>query len=405
MNLRPKIEQIVVAAEAAYEGCGRDWAQFAQRSAGILQSALDRETLSINQLATFSADFLGPPQNDPGLSFGTPPVTIYRSERVTVDMYFWQGLETSIHSHGFAGAFHTMSGLSLQQTYRFESHEICGCGCLVGVLSPERTDWIPGGTVLEIAPGAGFIHRVWHISPRVATLVLRTTRSVLDGQAQYDYFAPSFAQPATQRAKREAERARLLLRLVLKDDATSFGRIARQALARLSLCDLTSAAAELWCDAIRDGLGGDILFEIESLVTDQAGAHGLKARESFRRQIDLLNAPRDARPDAVAWYALAMEGFDAETIDAMLEEGTSRQWSRVDAVHTFLEDWHPAGVLSPQQKQCLQALLTEPSDMHSIRTLRAQGLPLGTADISAVRRTFSSWPVLGTLLTAGAEHG
>ena len=46
-----------------------------------------------------------PAQKDLHASFGDPPITIYVSPRFFIDVFFWLEGTTSLHQHGFCGAF------------------------------------------------------------------------------------------------------------------------------------------------------------------------------------------------------------------------------------------------------------------------------------------------------------
>src|SRR4051794_27508309 len=38
-------------------------------------------------------------------TFGQPPLTLFNNGKFVVDLYIWVNFDTSIHSHGFRGAF------------------------------------------------------------------------------------------------------------------------------------------------------------------------------------------------------------------------------------------------------------------------------------------------------------
>ncbi len=53
--------------------------------------------------------------------FGDPPITLWRSSRFVIDIYFWIEPETALHDHGFAGAFTNLAGESLHCIYSLGS--------------------------------------------------------------------------------------------------------------------------------------------------------------------------------------------------------------------------------------------------------------------------------------------
>jgi hypothetical protein len=69
----------------------------------------------------FVRDFINleetPTQFNPYSNFGSPPYTIYFSDknRFALELYFWNGQShTSIHDHSFEGAFTVLSGSSVE---------------------------------------------------------------------------------------------------------------------------------------------------------------------------------------------------------------------------------------------------------------------------------------------------
>jgi hypothetical protein len=82
-----------------------------------------------------------PEQLDPRGSFGQPPLTVWRTDRFVLDLYFWVDTETSVHDHAFSGAFTNLTGNSLNCAYHFERAARHGEGLLTGALLLERADY------------------------------------------------------------------------------------------------------------------------------------------------------------------------------------------------------------------------------------------------------------------------
>jgi len=117
-----------------------------------------------------------PLQLDPQARFGEPPVTVWRTNRFVIDIYFWLHPDIAIHDHGFSGAFTNLRGDSLQCTYRFEETGRVSAAARLGRLNPDSVTYLTPGTVQPIITARRFIHRVWHLGCPTVTLVIRTTR-------------------------------------------------------------------------------------------------------------------------------------------------------------------------------------------------------------------------------------
>lgn len=127
---------------------------------------------------------------DSSESFGEPPITIYRTDDFVVDIYFWFSVNTSIHSHGFRGAFRVLQGAALeaefsprnlkdldfQKPIHLDPVDLKG----ISVLRP--------GDVRRIDPQGEFIHEVCHCYKPQITLCLRTYDEEI---IQHTHIAPN----------------------------------------------------------------------------------------------------------------------------------------------------------------------------------------------------------------------
>ncbi len=104
-------------------------------------------------------------------------------------MYFWTTPETTLHDHGFAGAFTNLLGESLHCVYRLGSVDEPEPGVLVTDLNLQAVEMLDKGSIRPILAGRQFVHRITHLSRPTVTLVVRTVgaRSAL----QYTYSYPS----------------------------------------------------------------------------------------------------------------------------------------------------------------------------------------------------------------------
>lgn len=126
-------------------------------------------------------------------AFGQPPVTLFAGTHFYVEANFWLDGTTTIHDHGFAGAFCLLSGGSLHVRYRFEQRERINSHLHLGALHLEHTELLHAGDVRTIEPGAELIHAVYHLTKPSITIVVRNHA---DDRAstQREFYPPGIAE-------------------------------------------------------------------------------------------------------------------------------------------------------------------------------------------------------------------
>lgn len=132
-----------------------------------------------------------PPQQDLPASFGNPPITLYDGPRFHIDIYFWLDGTTSIHQHGFCGAFQVALGSSLHSRYTFGEEREINAHFSVGKTVLENVELLKQGDTRRILPGREFIHSLFHLERPSATITIRTYST--PGGPQYKYLKPHFA--------------------------------------------------------------------------------------------------------------------------------------------------------------------------------------------------------------------
>jgi len=133
-----------------------------------------------------------PRQRDVPGRFGDPPITLYSGPRFHIDVYFWFHGTTSMHQHGFCGAFQVLHGSSIHSWHEFELREKISSFCEVGELRLKTCDLLNVGDVQQILPGRQYIHSLFHLDHPSATIVVRTDKSPLF-LPQFDYRKPGLA--------------------------------------------------------------------------------------------------------------------------------------------------------------------------------------------------------------------
>ncbi|HET8677938.1 MAG TPA: hypothetical protein VFO63_19210 [Blastocatellia bacterium] len=124
--------------------------------------------------------------------FGNPPITMYCGPRFHIDVYYWLDGTTSIHQHGFCGAFQVILGSSIHSEYRFEDERKINAYFSSGRITLNEVDLLEEGDVRPILPQRQYIHSLFHLDRPSATVVIRTYRSP-SGAPQYEYYKPYFA--------------------------------------------------------------------------------------------------------------------------------------------------------------------------------------------------------------------
>jgi hypothetical protein len=148
-----------------------------------------------------------PEQLDPRSRFGDPPITVWRTSRFVVDLYFWTTPETDLHDHGFTGAFTNLLGESLHCVYRAGLVEEPEPGVMVTDLELQAVQLLVKGSIRPILGGRRFIHRVTHLSRPTVTLTVRTidTGSTF---RQYSYLYPSIGIEVSDRSDEQDQLSR-----------------------------------------------------------------------------------------------------------------------------------------------------------------------------------------------------
>lgn len=236
---RGRIPESVTAITRIGEEIERRWSARSYRrqdfhniAAECLQAAACHRQFDEDELIRWVSQATSLPQQlDPTSNFGQPPLTMWRTERFVVDLYFWIDTDTSVHDHSFSGAFSNLIGNSLNCVYRFEQPVAVDKGILLGSLKLDRSEYLKPGDICAIAAGPKFIHRVWHLDCPTITLVARTiTRS--RGLWQYSYYPEGMAVRYRRKAPIEVQRRREFLSYLFRRQHPNRVALAEEVLSR-----------------------------------------------------------------------------------------------------------------------------------------------------------------------------
>ncbi len=180
--------------------------------------------------------------------FGQPPLVVFEAPGFYIEVLFWFPSRTSIHGHGFTGAFRVLSGYSLQVEYRFQEESAPEDGIRLGKVVARGIEMIAPGKICPILGRDDFIHTVAHMGNPSLTLVARTHGS--KELQQFTFYRSGFAHLSHHRKQSIARQADVLesvfkarpdaflgrlVDFLAGSDSVTFFRVLSQLQTRLSL--------------------------------------------------------------------------------------------------------------------------------------------------------------------------
>lgn len=151
-------------------------------------------------------------------AFGQPPVTAYSAPGFTIDVLFWLTSTTSIHEHAFSGAFHVLSGSSIESRYRFSTEKVLSPLIELGTLELEAVEHLAEGATRPIRGGRELIHSVFHLPQPTVSVVVRTWSQSNEGP-QFNYNLGGLAFDPFHRPEKLTRQLQLLAVLMRTDRA------------------------------------------------------------------------------------------------------------------------------------------------------------------------------------------
>jgi hypothetical protein len=133
-----------------------------------------------------------PSQDDLNGDFGQPPITVYRCSRFFISVLFWLDATTSIHEHGFSGAFYVLAGSSIHSRYRFEPDRRFNARLFAGRVALESVELLEQGDARPILSGNQLAHALFHLDRPSVSVVLRTYHDP-GADPQLSYLRPCLA--------------------------------------------------------------------------------------------------------------------------------------------------------------------------------------------------------------------
>ncbi len=237
--------------------------------------------------------------------FGQPPFTVFQSGRFYIEVLLWVDGSTSIHEHGFTGAFTPILGKSVHSSWSFEETGRRTSQLRFGSTRCESLEILRCGDVREIHGGSRGAHQLFHLDRPSATVVVRTHGDV-EYLPQLSYFPPGLAfadadneDPywtriskylGAMRITRDSRYLEYVRRVMLGDDLTSCFRCLRH---------ISSA-----------GSGAEIAF-VDGLAAEARERHGaiydaIQDAQRFIRRTSFIMRRRRQVEDETQRFVLAM---------------------------------------------------------------------------------------------------
>lgn len=124
-------------------------------------------------------------------TFGQPPITLFNNGKFLVEVYIWLTADTSLHSHGFRGAFRLLHGQSRHEVFDAKVLKEYAPDVLLTELGAPRVETLKAGDVRTILPGIELTHRVLHQDAPTVSLCLKTINE--PDLFQWNYFENGLA--------------------------------------------------------------------------------------------------------------------------------------------------------------------------------------------------------------------
>lgn len=237
--------------------------------------------------------------------FGQPPLAVWGSGRMYIEVLYWLQATTAIHQHSFSGAFAVLAGSSLHTQYTFRPTRKVSDYLHVGRLAWTSSELLTCGAVHEIHPGPQFIHALFHLEHPSVSVVVRNYADE-DAPPQLGYFPPGVGTEdgdVDPRFQRALELYRMLVDAGRVRDATQL----MDGLARdPDLASVYQAMAAIGDGAAEQAIAGRVRARARAkhgaIIDTMAEAID---REAVSRQFTALRA-RVTDPDLRFFLALLL---------------------------------------------------------------------------------------------------
>src|SRR5262245_4952330 len=187
---RMRYEELGRRIDEAWDRACRDERKFPEVACAAL-SSFEPEAFDLHDIGRFLLDTTIPQQPETG--FSNLPVTVYHGDGFHLELLVWTRSSTSVHQHGFSGAFRVVAGSSLHSDFRVVERQRITSHLLIADIDMVGMRLLKTGDVVPIVAGRhGLVHALFHLDEPSVTLVARTTWET-DAGPQFSLIQPHFA--------------------------------------------------------------------------------------------------------------------------------------------------------------------------------------------------------------------
>lgn len=283
----------------------------------LAQDALEKDPPSASVTVSDIVDWVFSPIQpfrQPGYRdlFGQPPVMVYQGPRFYIEALFWFAGTTSIHEHGFSGAFSVLAGSSVHSHWRFTPERTISSRMLCGRLERVKTEILRPGGIRPIHAGDRLIHQLFHLELPSVTVVVRTYED-RPHLPQYNYLPPGLAVDPEDHDQQRSRRL-ILLRNMAKGHLDGLGDYARR---MIETCDLANVY-HLFSGLTRTEVDKELLAELYAAARERHGDVIDLFREvcdgERRNRVAVTRRAKVSDPEARFLLALLMLMPDRDSI-------------------------------------------------------------------------------------------
>ena len=183
-------EKLGQRIEAAWAATGHDEQALPAIAERALREAECHRHVDSDQVARWlmTAERI-PGQGNVNNGFGEPALFAFNNGRLIIQLLHWVVGTTSLHEHGFFGAFSVLEGSSVHSRYQFTASHTHSEHFLIGELALQQFELLRQGDVRPIT-GRRLIHSLFHLDCPSISVVVRTVKHGSEGP-QLNYLKPS----------------------------------------------------------------------------------------------------------------------------------------------------------------------------------------------------------------------
>ena len=149
-------------------------------------------------------------------NFGDCSITLWENQAFYIEVIFWNRMWTSIHEHGFSGAFLNLTGERFVAEYKFDEEIRIEEKLRKGILSKKKIESMQVGDVRLILEGMDGIHRTMSVEGLGVSFVIRTKK---EKSSQFSFFSNGMAYCAWRNPRDKIKKVCDFLRILRHKDS------------------------------------------------------------------------------------------------------------------------------------------------------------------------------------------